>query len=93
MATMKNVLSRKFYGSKGTEANRETFSSKGTAVVRDKKELKRNPTMNKETLGMAKGGAVKKGAKSPAIALIIGLAKPEGKAMMMKKSGMPKGKK
>ena len=62
---MRNVLSRKFYGSKGTEADREMFSSKGTEVVRAKKELKRNPTMNKEFLGMAKGGVVKKSAKSP----------------------------
>ena len=61
---MRNVLSRKFYGAKGTEADREMFSSKGTEVIRAKKDIKRNPTMNKEFLGMAKGGAVKKSAKS-----------------------------
>ena len=48
---------------------------------------------------MAKGGAVKKpmmpkrGAKSPAIAIVIGMAKPKGKATMMNKGGMAKGKK
>jgi hypothetical protein len=41
---------------------------------------------------MAKGGAVKKGAKTPAVALVIGMAKPKGK-MMMNKGGMAKGKK
>lgn len=73
--------------------NRELYGSKAPMLKRDRREQKRGTTMNEEMLGMAKGGAVKKGAKSPAIALIIGLAKPEGKAMMMKKSGMPKGKK
>jgi hypothetical protein len=38
----------------------------------------------------AKGGAVKKGAKSPAVALIIGMSKPKGKATMMNKGGMAK---
>jgi len=73
--------------------NRSLYGSKASALKREKKDQKRDIAMNKEMLGMAKGGAVKKGAKSPAIALIIGLAKPEGKAMMMKKSGMSKGKK
>jgi len=48
---------------------------------------------------MAKGGAVKKmmempkrGAKSPAIAIVIGMSKPKGKPMMSK-GGMAKGKK
>jgi len=42
---------------------------------------------------MPKGSAIKKGAKSPAIAIVIGMAKPKGKATMMNKGGMAKGKK
>jgi hypothetical protein len=78
---------------KNVALNRSLYGSKASALKRDRKDQKRGIANNQELLGMAKGGAVKKGAKSPAIALIIGLAKPEGKAMMMKKSGMSKGKK
>lgn len=81
MATKKPALSRALYGSKASE------------LKRDRREQKRGATMNEETLSMAHGGAVKKGAKSPAIALIIGVAKPKGKTTMMSKGSMAKGKK
>ena len=51
------------------------------------KHLVKMKEEKQEKMSMAK-----KGAKSPAIALIIGMAKPKGKTMM-NKGGMAKGKK
>ena len=70
---------------------KETYASKAAMMKHEKSEpLKKQM---QEDMMMAKGGAVKKGAKSPAVALIIGMGKPKGKATMMNKGGMAKGKK
>jgi len=69
---------------------KETYSSKSAMMKHEKKEPMKKE--KQEEMMMAKGGAVKKGAKSPAVALIIGMSKPKGKAMM-NKGGMAKGKK
>jgi hypothetical protein len=69
---------------------KETYASKAAMMKHEKSEpLKKQM---QEDMMMAKGGAVKKGAKSPAVALIIGMGKPKGKTMM-NKGGMAKGKK
>jgi len=68
---------------------KETYASKAAMMKHEKKEpMKKEMKEEKqEKMSMAK-----KGAKSPAIALIIGMAKPKGKTMM-NKGGMAKGKK
>lgn len=68
---------------------KETYASKASMMKHEKKEpMKKEMKEEKqEKMSMAK-----KGAKSPAIALIIGMAKPKGKTMM-NKGGMAKGKK
>lgn len=80
MATKKIVEGKEMYASKAAMMKHE----KKEPMKKEKKE---------EMMGMAKGGAVKKGAKSPAVALIIGMSKPKGKTTMMNKGGMAKGKK
>jgi len=71
---------------------KETYASKAAMMKHEKSEpLKKQ--MKEDMAMMSKGGAVKKGAKSPAVALIIGMSKPKGKATMMNKGGMAKGKK
>lgn len=70
---------------------KETYASKGAMMKHEKKEPMKKE--KQEEMAYAKGGAVKKGAKSPAVALIIGMSKPKGKATMMNKGGMAKGKK
>ena len=71
---------------------KETYASKAAMMKHEKKEPMKKEK-KEEMMGMAKGGAVKKGAKSPAVALIIGMGRPKGKATMMNKGGMAKGKK
>lgn len=72
---------------------RNAYLDKATALeAKAYEETKAGSTKSNTPPKYAKGGAVKKGAKTPAIALIIGMAKPKGKAVM-NKGGMPKGKK
>ena len=73
---------------------KEMYAGKAAMMKHEKKEpMKKEMKEEKqEKMMMAKGGAAKKGAKSPAVALIIGMAKPKGKTMM-NKGGMAKGKK
>jgi hypothetical protein len=73
---------------------KEMYAGKAAMMKHEKKEpMKKEMKEEKEEkMMMAKGSAMKKGAKTPAIALIIGMAKPKGK-MMMSKGGMSKGKK
>jgi hypothetical protein len=80
MATKKIVQGKEMYASKAAMMKHEMKEPV-------KKQMKEDMAM------MAKGGAVKKGAKSPAVALIIGMSKPKGKTTMMNKGGMAKGKK
>jgi len=73
---------------------KETYASKAAMMKHEKSEpLKKQ--MKEDMAMMAKGGAVKKGAKSPAVAIVIGMGKPKaaGSKMMMNKGGMAKGKK
>ena len=75
---------------------KEMYAGKAAMMKHEKKEpMKKEMKEEKQEkmMMMAKGSAMKKGAKSPAIALIIGVAKPKGKATMMSKGGMSKGKK
>ena len=58
----------------------------------EKKESMKKEMKEEKMMGMAKGGAAKKGAKSPALAIVIGMGKPKDK-MMMNIGGMAKGKK
>ena len=69
---------------------KEMFAGKAAMMKHEKKEpMKKEMKEEKqEKMSMAK-----RGAKSPAIALIIGMAKPKGKTTMMSKGGMSKGKK
>lgn len=70
---------------------KETYASKAAMMKHEKSEpLKKQ--MKEDMAMMAKGGAVKKGAKTPAVAIVIGMGKPKGKTMM-NKGGMAKGKK
>jgi hypothetical protein len=75
---------------------KEMYASKAAMMKHEKKEPMKKE--KQEDMMMAKGGAVvakapmKKGAKSPALAIVIGMGKPKGK-MMMNKGGMAKGKK
>ena len=67
---------------------KEMYAGKAAMMKHEKKEpMKKEMKEEKQEKMMAK-----RGAKSPAIALIIGMAKPKGKAMMSK-GGMAKGKK
>lgn len=68
---------------------KEMYAGKAAMMKHEKMESMKKE--KKEDM-MAKGGAVKKGAKSPALAIVIGVGKPKGKAMM-NKGGMAKGKK
>jgi hypothetical protein len=87
---------------------KEMYASKAAMMKHEKSEpLKKQ--MKEDMAMMAKGGAVvakapmKKGAKSPALAIVIGMGKPKGKTMMnnggmakpmmYSKGGMAKGKK
>jgi len=79
MATKKIVQGKETNASKAAMMNHE----KTEPMKKEKKE---------EMTYMAKGGAVKKGAKTPAVAIVIGMGKPKGKTMM-NKGGMAKGKK
>lgn len=73
---------------------RNAYLDKATALeAKAYEETKAGSTKSNTPAQYAKGGAVKKGAKSPAIAIVIGMAKPKGKATMMSKGGMAKGKK
>ena len=65
---------------------KEMYAGKAAMMKHEKKEPMKKEM--KEEKSMAK-----RGAKSPAIALIIGVAKPKGKTTMMSKGGMSKGKK
>lgn len=70
---------------------KETYASKAAMMKHEKSEpLKKQ--MKEDMAMMAKGGAVKKSAKTPAVAIVIGMGKPKGKTMM-NKGGMAKGKK
>jgi len=67
---------------------KEMYAGKAAMMKHEKKEpMKKEMKEEKQEKSMAK-----RGAKSPAVALIIGMAKPKGKAMM-NKGGMAKGKK
>lgn len=76
---------------------KEMYSSKAAMMKHEKKEpMKKEMKEEKqEKMMMAKGGAVKKGAKSPAVAIVIGMGRPKGASpkTMMNKGGMAKGKK
>jgi hypothetical protein len=72
---------------------KEMYAGKAAMMKHEKKEPMKKEMKEEKQEKMAKGSAMKKGAKSPAIALIIGVAKPKGKATMMSKGGMSKGKK
>ena len=68
---------------------KEMYAGKAAMMKHEKKEpMKKEMKEEKQEKSMAK-----RGAKSPAIALIIGMAKPKGKTTMMSKGGMSKGKK
>jgi hypothetical protein len=68
---------------------KEMYAGKAAMMKHEKKEpMKKEMKEEKQEKSMAK-----RGAKSPAVALIIGMAKPKGKATMMNKGGMAKGKK
>jgi hypothetical protein len=62
---------------------KEMYASKAAMIKHEMKEPVEK-RMKEDMAMMAKGGAVKKGAKSPAVALIIGMSKPKGKTMMNK---------
>jgi hypothetical protein len=70
---------------------KETYASKAAMMKHEKTEPMKKEKKEEMTY-MAKGGVAKKGAKSPALAIVIGMGKPKDK-MMMNKGGMAKGKK
>ena len=74
---------------------KEMYAGKAAMMKHEKKEpMKKEMKEEKQEkmMSMAKGGAAKKGAKTPALAIVIGMGKPKDK-MMMNKGGMAKGKK
>jgi hypothetical protein len=73
---------------------KETYAGKAAMMKHEKTEPMKKEKKEEMTY-MAKGGAVKKGAKTPAVAIVIGMGKPKaaGSKMMMNKGGMAKGKK
>lgn len=73
---------------------KETYASKAAMMKHEKTEPMKKEKKEEMTY-MAKGGAVKKGAKTPAVAIVIGMGRPKGAGpkTMMNKGGMAKGKK
>jgi hypothetical protein len=69
---------------------KEMYAGKAAMMKHEKKEPKKKEMKEEKEEKMM---MPKRGAKSPAIAIVIGMAKPKGKATMMNKGGMAKGKK